>query len=203
MLPRLPILSPAAASSHPPPPPLRRRRHLPRPLPPPVTTSFLSRPAPTANFVASALSDMSIVLYDARVGVVIDWVHGAHDGPISDIEFFTAPSSLSPSSLLSLSVEQSMMSLISSGHNGCIKVWDFRCRHNGGSNNLEGGAQGQQRVRDYVPPKRRHCVFPSVTVEHLRLLGQTAREYPFLIFVARSIKVVATSSIRWRIWLWR
>ena len=59
---------------------------------------------------------------------------------------------------------------------------------------MEGGEQGQQRVQDYVPPKRRHCAFPLVTVEHSQLLRQTAREYPSLMFVACSIEVVAAST---------
>ena len=74
--------------------------------------------------VAAALSDKSIVFYDASLGrnndnccATIHRIEKAHDGPISEIEFF--PSSSSSTSSL----------IISAGQDGYVKVWDLRCRN--------------------------------------------------------------------------
>lgn len=72
--------------------------------------------------VAAALSDKSIVFYDASLGrngnccATIHRIEKAHDGPISEIEFFPSSSS-------------STSSLISAGQDGYVKVWDLRCRN--------------------------------------------------------------------------
>ena len=84
------------------------------------------------SIVAAALSDRSIVLYDARVGTVVDRIIDAHGGgPISGIEFMPSSSS---SSTCGASV------LVSAGHDGYVRSWDFRCRSTNGGGG--GGASG-------------------------------------------------------------
>ena len=70
-------------------------------------------------YVASALSDKSIVLYDIHTNCIVDRISNAHTGPISEIQFYSPSSS------------SSTMSLISAGHDGYVKTWDFRCRSSG------------------------------------------------------------------------
>ncbi|KAL7523116.1 hypothetical protein ACHAXR_000030, partial [Thalassiosira sp. AJA248-18] len=42
----------------------------------------------SSTCVAAALSNQSIILYDANAGQVTQRIEKAHDGPISEIEFF-------------------------------------------------------------------------------------------------------------------
>jgi hypothetical protein len=91
------------------------------------TSTTTSSTANNNIYVASALSDKSIVLYDIQTNSIIDRIYNAHDGPISEIQFFNSPSS---STAASTTTTASMMSLISAGHDGYVKTWDFRCRNN-------------------------------------------------------------------------
>jgi len=87
-------------------------------------------------YVASALSDKSIVLYDIQTNCIVDRISNAHTGPISEVQFYSPSSS------------SSTMSLISAGHDGHVKTWDFRCRNSmsssggGGDNGATTAATG-------------------------------------------------------------
>ena len=106
--------------------------------------------------VAAALSDRSIVLYDSRAGCVIDRIEGAHDGPISEICFFPPSSSSSSTS----------SSLLSAGHDGFVKVWDFRCRNGGGGGGGGGGGSssggGRPASSSRLPSPRERALCASL-----------------------------------------
>ena len=102
-------------------------------------------------FIAAALSDKSIAFYDASLssingnGATMQRIERAHDGPISEIEFF--PSSSSTSST----------SLISAGQDGFVKVWDLRCRLNtgGSGSNL---SKSSLSMRLALPNEKALCI---------------------------------------------
>ncbi len=112
------------------------------------------------SLVAAALSDKSIVVYDASKSLngtnnnncanIIHRIEKAHDGPISEIQFFPSSSSSSSSS----SSFTSAPLLISAGQDGYVKVWDLRCRNNNISNN----SSSSLSMRLALPNEKALCV---------------------------------------------
>ena len=73
--------------------------------------------SPSNNVIAAALSNQSIVLYDATAGQITSRIEGAHDGPISEIDFF-------PSEYAGNDTNCSL--IISASQDGTVKVFDIR-----------------------------------------------------------------------------
>ena len=110
-----------------------------------------------SSLVAAALSDKSIVVYDASSSLndnycttSIHRIEKAHDGPISEIEFFPSSSFTSSSTPL----------LISAGQDGYVKVWDLRCRNNSSSscNNNNNISSSSLSMRLALPNEKALCV---------------------------------------------
>ena len=72
----------------------------------------------SSNLVAAALSDQSIIIYDTNIGKIIQRIECAHDGPISEVQFF--PSEYY-ASIYSNGDGQSL--IISASQDGTIKIW--------------------------------------------------------------------------------
>ncbi|KAL7433577.1 hypothetical protein ACHAXH_004989 [Discostella pseudostelligera] len=113
------------------------------------STSFHTH-TPSSSIIAAALSDKSIVFYDASLsnsnngnGATMQRIERAHDGPISEIEFFPSSSSST--------------SLISAGQDGFVKVWDLRCRLNtgGSGSNL---SKSSLSMRLALPNEKALCI---------------------------------------------
>ena len=70
----------------------------------------------SSNLVAAALSNQSIIIYDTNIGQIIQRIECAHDGPISEVQFF--PREYTSSN------DQSL--IISASQDGTIKIWNVQ-----------------------------------------------------------------------------
>ena len=86
-----------------------------------TTSSYASR---SSNFVAAALSNQSIVLYDHTTNQIAQRIEKAHDKPISEIQFFPNEYNNQQASTSSSPL------LISASLDSTVKVWDIRCNNN-------------------------------------------------------------------------
>ncbi|EED93687.1 predicted protein [Thalassiosira pseudonana CCMP1335] len=81
-----------------------------------------------SSCVAAALSNRSIVLYDANRGQVVQRIEKAHDGPISELSFFPADYyGLGPNADGN-NLQPPL--LISTSQDGTVKIYDLRCSNN-------------------------------------------------------------------------
>ena len=72
----------------------------------------------SSNLVAAALSNQSIIIYDPNIGQIIQRIECAHDGPISEVQFFPSEYYTSNSN------DQSL--IISASQDGTIKIWNVQ-----------------------------------------------------------------------------
>lgn len=96
----------------------------PAPSPPSSHHDALPAASDGCHVVAAALSDRSIVVYDTEAGRVARRIAAAHDGPISQLQFFPREYR---GLLLAGDSAPSPPLLLSASQDGTIKVWDVRC----------------------------------------------------------------------------
>lgn len=71
----------------------------------------------SSNLIAAALSNQSIIIYDTNIGQIIQRIECAHDGPISEVQFF-------PSEYYASSNSNGQSLIISASQDGTIKIWN-------------------------------------------------------------------------------
>jgi len=74
----------------------------------------------SSNLVAAALSNQSIIIYDTNIGQIIQRIECAHDGPISEVQFFPSEYYTSRSSN-----DDGQSLIISASQDGTIKIWNI------------------------------------------------------------------------------
>jgi len=86
-----------------------------------IASSYNNRTSPpsssSSNLVAAALSNQSIIIYDTTIGQIIQRIECAHDGPISEVQFF-------PSEYYTSNSNDQL--IISASQDGTIKIWNVQ-----------------------------------------------------------------------------